>query len=378
MSSKNHSAVPTKIWIVAPVPPPYGGMSVQAEKLHRNLKKEGFDAELIPTNPPAPPRLRALARVPGARTLIREFQFLQSLKRIVAAPGIVHHLAASHLYFFLHSAPLLLLPSSRSRRLIFNYRGGAAYNFLRRWSWLAVPLMRRADCMVVPSEFLQQIFWRHGLRPALLPNIADTESFPFRLREKLRPRFFVSRNLEPMYDVACVLGAFRIIQQQIPDAKLGIAGSGSEESRLRALTQAWKLRDVEFFGVVTPSRLPSVYEKFDLYLNASRVDNFPGALVEAACSGLPIVTTRAGGIPMMIRHRENGLLVDVGDAEAMAASALELLANEKAGSRMARNARVWAEEFSWSRVFERLSRCYGLPPRDVQPTKLEHAGVPEA
>lgn len=360
------SAAP-KVWIVAPSAPPFGGMSVQAEKLMTRLVSEGIAAEVIPTNPIFPRPLRLLERIPVIRTILREMMYLISLLRIVRHPGVVHHFSASYLFFFLHSGPLLLLGRLGRTKIVLNYRGGQAAVFLRNWSWLALPLLRGADRIVVPSEFLQRVFQDFGFASTILPNLADTEMFPFVAREQFSSRLFVSRNLEPMYDMECVLRAFQAVRRKVPQAVLGIAGDGSEADRLRSLVREWGLRGVCFYGAVPHQELPALYQQHDIYLNASRVDNFPGALVEAACAGLPIVTTRAGGIPEMIRHRENGLLCDVGDAEALANCVLEILERQDFARQLARNARSWAEQFSWRKVFPRLMQCYGLDAEPMIP-----------
>jgi len=177
-----------------------------------------------------------------------------------------------------------------------------------------------------------------------------------------------------MYDIASVLRAFRIVQTKFPSATLGIVGEGSEGDRLSCLSRAWGLRGVKFYGAVPFSELPSIYQQHDICVNASRVDNFPGVLIEAACSGLPIVTTDAGGIPDMIRDRENGLLVRVGDYEGLAAGVLELLQNPIFAQQLARTARTWAEQFSWSNVFSELLQCYGFQPGSpVHPPSSRHS-----
>ncbi len=364
-SEPHGSAIP-KVWIVAPTAPPYGGMSVQAERLRKKLVSEGIAAELISTNPAPPSRLKVLARIPAVRTILRETQYLISLGRIVRSPGVVHHFSASYLFFFLHSAPLLLLGCWFRVKVVLNYRGGKAAEFLRSWAWAALPLLRCADQVAVPSEFLQRVFRDFGLASTVVPNLAETELFSFAEREQFRPRFFVSRNLEPMYDVACALRAFRIIQDRLPEATLGIAGEGSEGDRLRSLAQQWNLRGVCFYGAVPHQELPFLCQQHDIYVNASRVDNFPGALVEAACAGLPIVTTRAGGIPEMIRHRENGLLVDVGDYSALANAMLEIVHHQDFARQLARTARSWADQFSWDNIFPQLLRCYGFAGEHVR------------
>jgi len=371
-SPQTRASTPTKVWLVAPSPPPYGGMSVQAEKLRNRLVSEGVDAELISTNQTFPWFLKWVERIPVLRTILREMRYLLSLARIIRDPGVVHHFSASYLYFFLHSAPLLLLGRWSAVKVVLNYRGGKAEEFLRSWSWAALPLLKGSDHVLVPSVFLQRVFQDFGVASTILPNLADTELFPFVRREQFSPRLFVSRNLEPMYDVECVLRAFQRIQDKAPRAELGIAGGGSEASRLHDLAQKWGLRGVTFYGPVPHAELPSLYQQHDIYINASRVDNFPGALIEAACAGLPIVTTRAGGIREMIRHRENGMLCAVGDAEALANSVLEIVGHPELGRELARTALSWAEPFSWGNVFPQLRQCYGLGSRESLSTPEEH------
>lgn len=350
------------ILVVTPVRPPDGGMAVQARKLVARLRAEGIPAELLPTNP-TPPRLLSFVRsLPMLRTAVREVQFLHSLIRQLPAAHAVHHLATSQLYFFLHSIPLLLACRWSGKPILLNYRGGSAAHFLDRWRWIAGPAMRLADDIAVPSAFLQEIFEARGLKCSILPNVVDSDSFPFKQRDHFYPRLLVTRNLEVIYDVECVLRAFRIVRQAHPNAELGIAGAGREEQRLRKLAREWKLgAAVKFFGFVPHEQLPAVHAEYDILVNASRVDNFPGAITEAACSGLAIVTTRAGGIAKMIRHRENGLLVDLNDPQALAAGVLELLDNQELAQSLTRRARFWAEQFSWQEVLSLLYKFYRLP-----------------
>jgi len=143
-----------------------------------------------------------------------------------------------------------------------------------------------------------------------------------------------------------------------------------------------RLAGVTFYGAVRNQDLPAIYAQHDIYVNASSVDNFPGALVEAACSGLVIVTTRAGGIPDMLPDRERALLVPLNDHEALARGALECLRNQQFAHKLAQAAHVWAGQFSWANVFPRLMECYGMagslpqvPPREEAISLLESSEV---
>jgi glycosyltransferase involved in cell wall biosynthesis len=348
------------IGVIAPFPPPYGGMSVQAQKLVSSLAREGCTVRAISTNPEPPRGLGWCSKVPGLRTFARELQYLILLATELPGCDIIHHFSASWFYFFAHSAPVLVFGRMLRKRVVLNYRGGSAPAFLRQWRPFVLPLLRLADTLAVPSEFLVRTFGEHGVRAVLLPNLADTESFVWKDRLQFTPRLLVTRRLEPMYNLECVLRAFRIVQRQYPDASLTIAGDGSEERRLRQLAQAWGLLGVEFRGAVPHHILPTLYCEHDICVNASNIDNFPGALVEAACCGLPIVSTRAGGIPCMVSDRRSAILADLNDHEALARGVIEVLQKPEFGRALALEARLWAEQFSWPRVWGQLQRCYWI------------------
>jgi len=367
MSSRTPAPVCGPICVVAPLPPPYGGMSLQAQKLISRLQLEEIPVAVVATNPNLPSLLTWAANVPGLRTLIRELQYIPALLRRSRGCKVVHHFSASDLYFFAHSAPVLLLGALLRKRVILNYRGGNAAKFLTRYGWCSLPLMRLASMVCVPSEFLKEVFGEWGVTTFLLPNIADTEAFVWRQRDHFSPKLLMTRHLEPLYNVECALRAFRRIQERFPEATFTIAGDGSEFRRLEALVKDWNLAGVRFAGEVAASNLPYLYGSHDIYLNSSNVDNFPGALVEAACCGLPIVTTGAGGIAFMIQNRANGIIVGLDDDLALASGVIEILLNPALGRKLARKARDWAEQFTWSKVFPRLLMAYGGPDSDLEP-----------
>lgn len=346
--------------IVAPLPPPFGGMAVQALTLRDKLLADGCNVQFVATNHPFPGFLIFLEKVIGIRTIIRTMLFSARLAKIRQAQ-VVHLFAASHLYFFLVVIPTILMAKLYNKKLVINYRGGEAATFFRKWGMIVKPFFRMADSIAVPSEFLQEVFRQClQMEAVILPNLADTDRFRYKERERVRPILVVSRQLEPLYNHECILRAFKLVRQRYPDAILKIVGAGSGLNRLQELARQMGLEGVSFLGALPNDRLADEYDGCDIMVNASKADNFPGAILEAFMSGLPVVTTGVGGIPFLVKDRVSGLLVAADDHEDLANKVIALLNNPRLAQTLSANARKFAEEYSWQNIRKKLYTVYGL------------------
>jgi glycosyltransferase involved in cell wall biosynthesis len=244
-----------------------------------------------------------------------------------------------------------------------NYRGGGAPEFLARAIRWVRPTLRRADALIVPSEFLRVAFGRFGFDAVVVPNVIDVDRFSARIASTARtgsgPRIVIARNLEPVYDLDTGLRAFRLIRDELPQARLSIAGSGPERARLEALANEWGLGEgVRFVGRIENEAMPDFYRAADLALNPSLADNMPISILEALASGVPVVTTGVGGIPYLVRDGETAQIVPAGDAKAMARAVLRLWNDPELAERQSRAGIALAGEYTWLRVRPRLSAVY--------------------
>jgi glycosyltransferase involved in cell wall biosynthesis len=278
---------------------------------------------------------------------------------------VVHVLACSWLYFFLIVSPAVLIGRLRGKRVVLNYRGGDADVFLERFGWMVKPIFQRATLLTAPSGFLAQVIRKRlGLPVAIVPNIVDFSKFRYRRRESFQPKMIVTRHLEALYDVETVLRAFRKIQENYPLASLLIAGTGSQESQLREMASNWDLKNVRFLGYVDHQLLPAVYDECDILLNSSRVDNFPGSLLEASAAGLAVISTKAGGIPFIYENGKNALLVEIGDWERLAAGVQRILCEPDLGLQLSTAGAQLCRQCDWTNVRRCLYTAYGFVWRE--------------
>ena len=93
-------------------------------------------------------------------------------------------------------------------------------------------------------------------------------------------------------------------------------------------------------------------------LNSSTVDNMPIAILEAFASGVPVVSTSAGGIPDLVAHGVSGLLVPVGDDRAMAREVLRVLQHPALAAEMRWAGLQEAKKYAWIQVRPLWLRAY--------------------
>ncbi|HJR41093.1 MAG TPA: glycosyltransferase family 4 protein [Gemmatimonadaceae bacterium] len=349
-----------RVCLVAPSMDILGGQSVQARLLLERLRDSPHvSVSLLPINPRLPPGLRWLQRIKYVRTVVTSIAYVASLLRRLPACDVVHAFSASYWSFVLAPLPAMVIARMYGKRVVLNYHSGQAEDHFTRWRRVVMPAMRLPHEIVVPSGYLVAVFARFGLRARALPNFVETEELPFRARTPLRPVLLANRNFEPHYNVSCVLRAFAMVRSRRPDARLIVAGDGSERELLRSLTRELKLEGVEFTGPVSPARMAELYEASDIYVNASDIDNMPLSILEAFASGLPVVTTDAGGIPYVVTHERTALMVPRGDASGLALAVLRLLDDEVLAQRLIASGRAECDaRYTWRAVRSQWEEFY--------------------
>lgn len=346
-----------RIALVGPLPPPSGGMANQTRQLARLLSEAGIKVELVQVNAPYQPAW--LGRIPFIRALARLFPYLLRLWRTLSRVDLVHVMANSGWAWHLFAAPAIWLARFRSVAVIVNYRGGEAASFFeRQFKWIR-PSLLRADCIVVPSGFLLEVFRRWNFAAIVVPNIIDLSRFRPRTAAPAVPHIVVTRNLEDIYDIPTAVRAFAIVRKTHPDARLTIAGSGPRLEALKALCAQLGLDDsVRFTGRLENEEMAALYVSATLMFNSSVVDNMPISVLESLASGVPVVSTDVGGVPYMVKHEETALLVPPRDPFAMAQAALRLMSEPQLAAHLSDAGLAEVRQYAWNNVSTKLFDVY--------------------
>jgi glycosyltransferase involved in cell wall biosynthesis len=260
----------------------------------------------------------------------------------------------------LFAAPAILIGKLRGIAVVVNYRGGEADSFLARSVKQVKRSLARADALVVPSGFLETVFAKYGFTSRIVPNIIDLGRFsPREAGVSSAPNILVARNLEPIYDNATALRAFKIVRESLPAARLTIAGSGPEKAMLHQLAAELGIAEaVTFAGRVENADMPKLYRSADVMINPSLADNMPISVLESLASGVPVVSTNVGGVAYLVKDGETALLVPPGDHAAMAAALLRLLREAELAHRLSAAGLAEVRQYAWPNVRERLFSVY--------------------
>ncbi|KRF13307.1 glycosyltransferase family 4 protein [Paenibacillus sp. Soil787] len=169
--------------------------------------------------------------------------------------------------------------------------------------------------------------------------------------------------LIPRKGIPVLMKATQIVRKSIPSARLYIAGGTGKpgyKQYLRQLASSLRI-PVSFKGYVSRSHMPRFYQSGDCFVCPSQGHEAFGLVnVEAMASGIPAIASRNGGIPEIIRHEHNGLLVkNYRSPEAFAKEIIKLAKDPSKAKRLARQARLdVARKFSWRATASKLEKIY--------------------
>jgi glycosyltransferase involved in cell wall biosynthesis/glutathione synthase/RimK-type ligase-like ATP-grasp enzyme len=183
-----------------------------------------------------------------------------------------------------------------------------------------------------------------------------------------RPVILFVGRLLPQKGVHVLIEAFEEVRKEHPDAVLLIVGSSfygrpwetPYVRKLKEKTQEWG-ETIRWWPFMTHDRLPEIYQMADVLVTPSiGAEAFGLVNVEGMASGLPILTTEAGGIREVVQDRVNGRLLPLDGLKKELVHTLTEWLHDPAGlTEMGRKSREIAEEhFSWERAARELEECY--------------------
>jgi glycosyltransferase involved in cell wall biosynthesis len=216
-------------------------------------------------------------------------------------------------------------------------------------------VLRRADQILAPSDFLADVFRGWGFDVHVIPNVLEIEAYAYAPRSHARPALMWMRTFQEDYDPLLAVEVLHRVAAVHPDATLTMGGADHgllDATRARA-AELGLADQVAFAGFIDEAGKARAFADHDVFLNTNRVDNMPVSVLEAGACGLVPVAAEVGGIPALLTDGVDSRIVPPGDADAMAAAVLDLLADPATFARLSAGARELALRSAWPSVHQR-------------------------
>jgi len=230
--------------------------------------------------------------------------------------------------------------------------GGNLPERLKRSKKMSNMIFKNAKYNVSPSGYLKSAFQSHGYTNILhIPNTLNVKDYPFSIKTYDIPRLLWVRSFSEIYNPKLAVEVLNILKKEYPKAQLCMVGPNTDGSRNAVEKLAKDLNlTIKFTGKLEKKEWIELSKDYNIFINTTNFDNTPISVIEAMALGLPIVSTNVGGMPYLIDHNVDGVLVEPNQPEAMSSAVISVMKNSEKREMLIKNARNKGESFDWSYI----------------------------
>lgn len=220
-------------------------------------------------------------------------------------------------------------------------------------------VIRRCDAAVFQTPDQRDYYTWLTCPTAVIPNPVK-EGLPQPFEGERRKEIVNFCRLNKQKNIPLLIDAFALVLQDHPEYTLRIYGRGDEKDNLIALTKEKGLDGNVFFEDFAPDIHDRIRDAA-MYVCSSDFEGLSNSMLEALALGLPCVCTdcEGGGTRMMIRDHQNGLLVPIGDVQAMYQAMKEIIEDPALAKRLSAKAASVREELSIENIVGRWESMIG-------------------
>jgi glycosyltransferase involved in cell wall biosynthesis len=209
-------------------------------------------------------------------------------------------------------------------------------------------ILKNAYKVVSPSEYLFQATKdAFGIEPQIIRNPVEIVLYRFKQRDITNPVLLWVRSFQAVYNPQMAIEVVHKLKLLYPKIQLYFVGPDKSNMlpEIQMLINEKKLNDnISIKGKLTLEQWMSLSEKCNIFINTTHKDNTPVSLLEAMALGLPIVSTRVGGIPYLVEEDVDALCCEDGNADEMSTKIEELILNKEKTRNIITNARNKVEK----------------------------------
>lgn len=218
-----------------------------------------------------------------------------------------------------------------------------------RWSSF---IFKNAKYNVSPSLFLKTIFENAGFNNIIhIPNAVKINDYNYKIRTSNKPKLLWVRSFSKIYNPELAIHTLNKLIETYPNASLCMVGPDADGSQKQVESVAKKLNlNVKFTGKLEKKEWIHLSKDYNIFINTTNFDNTPVSVIEAMALGLPVISTNVGGIPYLINHDVDGILVAPNEPETMCTAIISVINNSEKRQELTENARKKVQKFDWNQI----------------------------
>ncbi len=325
-----------RILVTGPIFKTPSGPSGQGGKLYTHLKKEGYVI---------------YKRSFYKNRLLRLFDTLWFVIMCAHKYDIIIVQLFSYKAFLLEDV-VIRLGKLLGKKTIAIIRGGAFPEFYAKFPGWSSRVLLNCDKVETPSVFIQQYLTAKGICVDHMPNFIDQSYFPFNWENNDAPHLLWVRAFHDIYKPERAIHCVHYLKSKYPGIKLTMIGP--DQGKLAYCKQLIHNLDIHdqivITGPIPNHELNSYYKSHMIFLTTTSYESFGVALVEAACTGIPMVSTRVGEIPYMWVENEEMIMVEDNDQDEFNVKVEKLISDGAMREHLSVMARKKSEKFTWEHI----------------------------
>ncbi|GGK17362.1 hypothetical protein GCM10007962_09460 [Yeosuana aromativorans] len=235
--------------------------------------------------------------------------------------------------------------------------GGNLPNRLDQNPKMSQCVFAHAHNNVAPSRYIQFEFNKRGFSNVFcIPNAIQINQYPYQTKVFDSINLLWVRSFSKIYNPLLAIKILKVFKDQSVRASLCMVGPDKDGSLETTKQEAKALGfDVIFTGQLSKAEWTNLAVNYNIFINTTNFDNMPVSVIEAMALGLPVISTNVGGMPFLIAHETDGILVAPNSENEFVKAIKQLIDHPNFANELAINARKKVEQYDWDVVKHKWS-----------------------
>lgn len=346
MSQQN--IAPKICFVTSDYPPDIGGVAKSSDRIVQFFAQEGFEVHIFA---PAGKKLKTfdtvkrqnLHRIQTTGTIEDVHAFSQAIERIDKEVSF----DIFHGFFLPMAYPCIEIAKKRNKPLIGSIRGSDVAKWLydARLGFYIQKVLQNTDWITSNNtELLQKaddiVPLRH--KSSVIFNTIEAKNFPrWQITENNRGVVGTVAEFTKKKNIPLLVESYSRIPSDLRK-KLLLVGEFSEEAALLETKEVIKRNNLdsefELTGLVNNHKVPEYHRAMRVFVNCSTNEGLPNAVLEAAASGIPLITTNVGGMKDIFEDNVSTLMISPNDPQQLATALERILRDDNLAQRLSKGA----------------------------------------